>query len=361
VTRDSWESAVHRSSPRTDVTNGSCQVGPANYIHAACGGVRRWPVDLGRCQRCDAACQLSAHYSRALQRVMYSHSALLHPSQTGSRICASRSSLSTPYQTPSSSSQRQIAANHSRSPSSCRNTVDSVSSRPLHSGLSLVLAGAVVFNTLTAPLLLPLPALSALLQAEDSSLTAHQLQPKEPRATVAEVSSLPADTETNEQQQQWWQQDEQVSWPLVYLGSGLTGHWPWPPKHLRLHLMHFGKVATNTLRLLVPAEQMLSCEHRYQSPFLVPNSRCSTWQSFVHSLHTYTCKHQSVISGGPLEPAQLSASLPLTPDTSACCSFTGLAGVGHTHRADSLHELKSAPASLASPRQHSYHFQAAPS
>jgi hypothetical protein len=78
-----------------------------------------------------------------------------------------------------------------------------------------MLAGAVVVNTLTAPLLLPLPAFSALLQAEDSSLTAQQLQLKQPRATVAEAPSVRADTETSEQQQQWWQQDQQVSWLLA--------------------------------------------------------------------------------------------------------------------------------------------------
>lgn len=76
----------------------------------------------------------------------------------------------------------------------------------------MILAGAVVINTLAAPLLLPLPAVSASLQAEDSTLTAQQLQPKELRAAIAEAPSVRPDTETSEQQQQqWWQQDQQVS------------------------------------------------------------------------------------------------------------------------------------------------------
>lgn len=97
---------------------------------------------------------------------------------------------------PSGSQRRSIVR-------SCRNSLTEVSV----SGLPLLLAGSVILNTLASPLLLPLSAASALLQAEGSIASAQQL--KEPLAAVAEAPSVRAEAEVNEQQQ-WWQQDQQV-------------------------------------------------------------------------------------------------------------------------------------------------------
>jgi hypothetical protein len=78
----------------------------------------------------------------------------------------------------------------------------------------------MVVNTLAAPLLAPLPAVSSV--PVELSTPVGQLPPGH-QFDVAEAPSVHAEAEVNEQQQ-WWQQDQQVQLLGVTACASLSVH-----------------------------------------------------------------------------------------------------------------------------------------